>query len=93
MRKYKALVDLQKRDGTLASVVRIVEHVIGKPSSTRADWPYVATLKEALRKLKVKHDAKKGKRGTLVQQLYLHWRDLPLARRPPPAPTAAASPA
>ena len=85
LRKYRQLVDRHKRDGTAAAVKRIVEHVVGKPLGARADWPHIAALKDALKKLKVKHDAKKGKRAVLMEQLFLCWRDLPVDRRPLPA--------
>jgi len=87
-RAYKALLDRHKTDGTATSVARIVEHVIGKPAGANAGWPFKQQLKEVLVKLKVKHDAKQGKRAVLMEKVYLHWRDLPPDRRPPPCAAA-----
>ena len=81
-RKYKALVDRQKRDGTEKDVAGIVKHVVGRPSDARSNWPYIDSLRAALKKLKVKYDAKKGKRAVFVEQLWLYWRDLRQDKRP-----------
>jgi len=83
LRLYKELVARHKQDGTLGAVAGIVEHVVGRPEGARADWPTIVALKDVLKKLKVKHDAKRGKRATLMEQLFLFWRDLPIDKRPP----------